>query len=565
MHSAQFVPGQPWLDAAGRHIQAHGANIIFHQGVWYWYGEDKSANLGGAGHNYVGVSAYVSTDLWHWRHLGVVLPKEALPPENREQGACERPKVLFNDRTGKFIMWMHLEEATSYHAAAAGVAIADNPAGPFVFLRKGRPIHFDFGYPSNDWTNQRQCGGTVRDMNLFLDNDGQAYVIYASEDNATLYIVQLNDELTWAREPIVKGVTWDRVAVGESREAPAPFKHGGRYYLFSSGTTGWMPNPGRVHVAEHILGPWRSLGDPCAGRDAHTNYRSQPTCVIPAPNAPEGCFIYCADRWNWHCLRDSSYVWLPFIIDAANPERIRLDFYDHWDLSIFDRKPAPPAASCPTASVDAEGCIRLHWPAVKGADGYYVYESQKYLGHTIAAEWLTNPYLPGQHLRFTVIAQTLTGGNAAPSPAGALLVPRRQIIRLSDLDAVRSSQGWGQLERNRGVSSGELMIAGKTYVHGLGTHAQSNICYALGAGYERLTGLAGVADSAWPNVRMRFRILADGRELFASPLLEKNDAAVPFDVPLKGVHELLLEAVATGDSHHGGHFSWVDTKLYCAN
>ena len=32
----------------------------------------------------------------------------------------------------------------------------------------------------------------VRDMTLFVDDDGAAYLIAASEDNATLHISQLN-------------------------------------------------------------------------------------------------------------------------------------------------------------------------------------------------------------------------------------------------------------------------------------------------------------------------------------------------------------------------------------
>lgn len=36
----------------------------------------------------------------------------------------------------------------------------------------------------------------ARDMNLFVDDDGTAYHIYASEENSTLQIARLNSDYT---------------------------------------------------------------------------------------------------------------------------------------------------------------------------------------------------------------------------------------------------------------------------------------------------------------------------------------------------------------------------------
>ena len=41
---------------------------------------------------------------------------------------------------------------------------------------------------------------TFRDMNLFVDDDGKAYVFYSSESNQVMYAVQLNDEYTWIND-----------------------------------------------------------------------------------------------------------------------------------------------------------------------------------------------------------------------------------------------------------------------------------------------------------------------------------------------------------------------------
>ena len=39
-------PGQPWLDTEGKRIQAHGGSILFEDGVYHWYGENKERTDG---------------------------------------------------------------------------------------------------------------------------------------------------------------------------------------------------------------------------------------------------------------------------------------------------------------------------------------------------------------------------------------------------------------------------------------------------------------------------------------------------------------------------------------
>ena len=54
------------------------------------------------------------------------------------------------------------------------------------------------------------------------------------------------------------------------------------------------------------------------------------------------------------------------------------------------------------------------------------------------------------------------------------------------------SSGWGQAAVNKSVSGAPLVVAGKTYENGLGTHANSVIAYSLPAGYSRLQGTVGL-------------------------------------------------------------------------
>ena len=60
--------------------------------------------------------------------------------------------------------------------------------------------------------------------------------------------------------------------IKESREAPAVFKHKGKYYMLSSGCTGWDPNVAEIAVADSIMGTWKTIGNPCTGPDADKTF-----------------------------------------------------------------------------------------------------------------------------------------------------------------------------------------------------------------------------------------------------------------------------------------------------
>jgi len=325
-----FHPGDVWLDTDGHPIQAHSAGILKAGDTWYWYGEDKT--LGNF--NRTGISVYSSRDLLSWRREGVALPKDALPPEFRDEGICERAKVLYSPSTHKYVMWMHLDDR-NYLTSQAGVAVSESPTGPFRFVRAFRPIRFDTDYGADDRARQKELGGTYRDMNLFQDDDGRAYAFYSSEGNWTMYVVRLNADYTDIERPAVQGKTWGRIHIRQMREAPAPFKYGGKYFLVTSGCTGWAPNAANYAVASNVLGPYVVKGNPVTGPGADTTFEAQSTFVLPTPGKPAGNFIFMADRWKEHRLEDSRYVWLPFRVETGDV--IRISWLDQWDLSWFDR------------------------------------------------------------------------------------------------------------------------------------------------------------------------------------------------------------------------------------
>ena len=140
--------GEVWHDTAGHVVNAHGGGVLAHGGKYYLYGEHKV--YGRAGNKaHVGVHMYSSEDLESWKDEGAVLKVEDKVGSDIEDGCVlERPKILFCEKTGKFVMFFHLElKGQGYKAARVGIAVADKPAlvaserGPVADERAGGGAH----------------------------------------------------------------------------------------------------------------------------------------------------------------------------------------------------------------------------------------------------------------------------------------------------------------------------------------------------------------------------------------------------------------------------------------
>jgi beta-galactosidase len=298
--------GGKWMDTDGHFINAHGAGVLLHDGVYYLFGEIKRGPTRLVpGQNWEdyrveagGVSCYSSRDMIHWKNEGVALAAESQDTASDlyTGRVIERPKVVYNQRTGKYVLWMHIDRE-DYGYARAGVAVADRPEGPYRYAGSYQPN-----------------GQMSRDMTVFKDpDDGRAYLVYASEDNNTMQLCQLSED--YLRPTAV----FRRILIGQRREAPAVFKSGGRYYLITSLCSGWDPNAARYAVADSMLGEWTQRGNPCVGPDSASTFHSQSTYVMPVDPAG-GRFLFMADRWNKTNLEESGYLWLPLQVRAGEVE-----------------------------------------------------------------------------------------------------------------------------------------------------------------------------------------------------------------------------------------------------
>lgn len=133
-HYQTFSPGQLWKDNKGVHINAHGGGMLIHKKTYYWFGEHKiEGKIGNTAQ--VGVHCYSSKDLYNWKDEGIALQVSDDVKSDIQKGCIlERPKVIYNAQTKKFVMWFHLElKGAGYNSAKAGIAIADKVTGPLPF------------------------------------------------------------------------------------------------------------------------------------------------------------------------------------------------------------------------------------------------------------------------------------------------------------------------------------------------------------------------------------------------------------------------------------------------
>ena len=317
-----FVPGTEWHDTNGKPINAHGGGVIFHKGVYYWYGEHKIE--GKLEKNFAdgGIHCYSSTDLTNWTDRGIVLSVDYKDENSDIAYGCilERPKVVYNEQSKKFIAYFKLYlKGVGYVTSHIGVALADKPYGPFKYSHK-----FLGG-------GSRNGSG---DFCMFKDIEGTVYHLTVRKPDKNFVIGKLQSDYLYA-EPnsyqVAKGIT-------HHTEAPALIFRNGKYYLIGSGSTGWTPNAARSFVADSLQGQFTDLGNPTFGINPHNGLGSEKTfggqisSIFPVQGKKDA-YIAMFDTWMPENPIKGGYIWLPVSFRNNQPE---IRWKDKWDLSFFD-------------------------------------------------------------------------------------------------------------------------------------------------------------------------------------------------------------------------------------
>ena len=199
---------------------------------------------------------YSTTDMVNWTDHGVPLSYKTFSWAKGDAWAMQCV-----ERDGKF--YAYVPVTMKKGGGAIGVAVADNPAGPF-YDPLGKPLV--------------SSGKGDIDPTVLVDDDGQAYLYWG---NPFCYYVKLNEDMISYSGDIVR-VPMTEEAFGKRdgnvaerptlyEEGPWLYKRDSRYYLL------WAGGPISEHLgysmADSPTGPWKYAGTlmPTEGR-SFTNH-----------------------------------------------------------------------------------------------------------------------------------------------------------------------------------------------------------------------------------------------------------------------------------------------------
>ncbi|HPC60812.1 MAG TPA: family 43 glycosylhydrolase [Verrucomicrobiota bacterium] len=293
--------------------------------------------------------AYCSSDLKHWPRHGPVLEFDDvrwIKDDGQPVHYAWAPAVVARD--GRFFFYFSVGPQGET-PARIGVAVGDNPAGPFKDC--GRPL-----LTGGD-------GFEAIDPMVFADPRSGRYYLYAGGSaGATLRVFELNDDLiSLARE--IKVATPRRFTEGA-------FMHyyGGRYHLtYSHGR--WSDSSYSIHyaTADSPTGPWDYRGALLESDD----HRKGPGhhSIIQSPLNGEWLMVY--HRWEGVqgdgpyrgsrqvCIDRLEYDKEGFL----KPVRMTGRKEDQSSVIPFSRPSTFPRSGFPS-SVFARSAIALHVPTV---------------------------------------------------------------------------------------------------------------------------------------------------------------------------------------------------------
>jgi hypothetical protein len=249
--------------------------------------------------------------------------------------------------------------------------------------------------------------------------------------------------------------------------------------------------------------------------------------------------------------------------------------YDHADwagATLYGAASVPSAPTSLVATPITASSIKLTWNA--GSANLTSYIVDRSLDGTnfnplvtvagdVTSYTDTTINSTTQKYYYRVRALNSNGSSPASNIASTNTSQLTNITYLSDLQWTDATSGWGPINKDKSVKGLPITLAGVTYTRGIGTHAISNITYALGGNYSAFVSDVGVDQEVSNNgeASIIFQVYGDGKLLFNSGALT-NDQVGHVNVDVAGVQTLTLVATnGIANSIDYDHADWADARL----
>ena len=161
----------------------------------------------------------------------------------------------------------------------------------------------------------------------------------------------------------------------------------------------------------------------------------------------------------------------------------------------------------------------------------------------------------------------------APAAQVAAQSLTAEVNSLSFEKILSAKNGWGPIERDR--SNGEqkagdgkaLTLNGKTYLHGFGVHAGSELRFSLkgvgGATCKRFLSDIGVDDEVGSKGSVVFQVYLDGAKAYDSDTMTGSSATKKINLDISGKQELRLVVTDAGNGISYDHADWGSPQVDC--
>ncbi|KAI7921221.1 endo-1 [Pyricularia oryzae] len=187
------------------------------------------------------LDAFSSPDLVNWTKHPRILTNENVTWAHKAMWA---PSPI--SRNGKYYLYFGANDIqTNDELGGIGVGVADRPGGPYVDAL-GRPLIDKF-----------HNGAQPIDQNVFIDDDGQAYIYYGGWSHCN--VAKLNEDMI-SLGTFDDGTTYKEITPDQYVEGALMMKRNGRYYFFWS-EGGWTGPDYAVSyaIADSPLGPFNRI------------------------------------------------------------------------------------------------------------------------------------------------------------------------------------------------------------------------------------------------------------------------------------------------------------------
>lgn len=154
------------------------------------------------------------------------------------------------------------------------------------------------------------------------------------------------------------------------------------------------------------------------------------------------------------------------------------------------------------------------------------------------------------------------GAPATLSPIRLDQLPLNDALWVESLDLGKMTQGYGTPQVGRSVDKNPLTLGGNAYVHGIGTHAQSEFIIDLKGAATKFISMVGVDDEKKGSKgSVTFQVYVDGKKAADSGVMRAGDAPKVFLVPLNGARRMTLRVDDAGDGIDSDHADWAGAQI----